>query len=297
MKKLVAVILSLILCLSCATTAFAQDDPVIVHAALLCNEVTSDLIVILTYNAAFLHRGKLPQVTLQTPGAADTVLPAENVIWEIYFYGYNCYPQLFIRLPEQDERIYENTVLSVEAGVFKDIDGGLTPAVTQAFDSLQYAKWNIMGHSNFAIPDERLKAQPKNTVLAGKPVTTNTDEIYGIDNEMWKGAGTFTVGEERIGAQFVPQAPGEYTVTFRLNAFIWDAYTFTALDEAHAHRQGMRSSFVSLLKLPRLLADSIVAILLPSGIGLIVFWSSLLTVPLEAFLSLFRTPYQSVSFD
>ncbi|MBQ7546319.1 MAG: hypothetical protein IJT41_05070 [Clostridia bacterium] len=299
MKKVLSALLTVALCLCCANIAFAQSEEPAVYGEILNNQATSDLIVVLTYDGAYSQVGELPSVTLKSASQEDTALSADSILQQVYFYEETYYPQLFIRLPETDESVYKETMLYVSAGAFQDKNGNESSAVSKEIEYLHSARYDVQGHSDYVIPDTRIFSDSKNYVLVGTSVTTSYDNFVRKNEDMWENASKLYVGNDEIYTDFTPQEADTYTITCKLNDFVWDEYSFTAMDKTHAHWQGIRSSFILLVESPVLFLAGIGLTFILPGWGWVLGPGSImgaLVAPIEFIESLFRTPYESGTF-
>ncbi|MCR4615020.1 MAG: hypothetical protein K5756_02585 [Clostridiales bacterium] len=298
MKKVLSVLLAAAFCFLLSGVAFAQEESPLVYCEFLNNELTYEIVVVLTYDSAYSQVGELPEVTLKDASQNEKPLSPEDILQQVFFYEGVYYPQLFVRIPEKYANEFIDDELCVGAGAFQDKTGSRAAAVSVGFNDMNIAMYNITGCSDYIIPDSRIFADSRKTVLAGTTVKTDTDFSYKY-GDVWKNASALSAGDEKIDFEFAPEEPGTYHVVCRLNDFVWDEYTFTALDKKQAHLQGMRSCFNDAVLLPEYLATALTWMFVPiSGlsVGLILFFYGLVHYPYMAIKSIFSTPFESGFF-
>ena len=228
MKKIVSILLSLVIGLSCVQAALAASTPSAIDCFCLKTEAGRYCFVV-TYDGRFTQPGTIPEVVATYPGGS-TPLTSDEILMQVLEHEGTVYPQLFIPFDEPFGGTNQVSTLNIGAGAFLDESG--SPTEETSFD----VTWN-----DFINPekyDVRWQCSEKRDITDGhtylafgddKPVTTVFDSVTEKYRDVWAAASRIYLGEERTAADqefTLPASFDEIKVVCELNELVRDEYTF-----------------------------------------------------------------------
>ncbi len=235
MKKFVSLLLTLIITLSCAQAALAEEKPAVVDVIRL--ETENGDVLVVTYDARYAVPGEKPQVVLTFADGTEQTKTADEILHQVFEDNENntVYPQLFIQCDET----YPKCSVYVGEGAFVDGSGNPSPAVDIEADSFKWGHYDLFFH--FRV---------NRNILTGKKYPLKESRVRAVLSigdcayeEIWLAASRLYLDDEAYDFKrdetsnqyyyFNPPAEAEEsTVVARLNDFVWDDYTFVWFDKA-----------------------------------------------------------------
>ena len=228
MKKIVSILLSLVIGLSCVQAALAASTPSAIDCFCLKTEAGRYCFVV-TYDGRFTQPGTIPEVVATYPGGS-TPLTSDEILMQVLEHEGTVYPQLFIPFDEPFGGTNPVSTLNIGAGAFLDESG--SPTAEASFD----VTWNDFNHPEQY--DVRWRCSEKQDITDGhtylafgddKPVMTVFDGVTEKYRDVWAAASRIYLGEERTAAaqEFtLPASFDEIKVVCELNELVRDEYTF-----------------------------------------------------------------------
>ncbi len=240
MKKLVSLLLTLIIALSCAQAALAEEEQAAIDGIRLHTE--NGYVLVITYDARYAVPGETPEVTLTFTDGSTQTKTADEILHQVFTDEEKgeTYPQLFIKCGER----YSKCSVHVGEGAFCDDNGVQSPPVELAAEQMEDE-----------IYDVRFLCDAKENVLTGEicypintgnPMTVQLGYVTGAYGGVWSRASRLTLDGEPVatdetafsdppkGPAFAPPTgAAQFTVLWTLNDFVWDDYTVIWHDETN----------------------------------------------------------------
>ena len=257
-KKIVAVLLSVLTCLSCGVTAFAEDETV--PAEKMETDFTCYWyrerdyqmnFVVVTFDGKYSQTGEIPEVYVYRGNTPNSV--SEDLIkLKIYEYEGEKYPQLFIntkRFESIDGIVIGEGAFVTESGETCGKVKIPSNKIERAYDlglSCQLEVFEVEEHIDL------ISGKSVRYATVGKPV-----EIigYGKYGKVWLGDTTASYtfnGEttEITSNEFVPQEPGRYVVELSFNGMVTRTLEFDVLGETESYTKSLGDATIWLLLTP-----------------------------------------------
>ncbi len=230
MKKLVSVLLTLIIALSCAQAALAEEEQAAVDCIRLKTE--NGYVLVVTYDARYAVPGEKPEVVLTFADGTEQTKTADEILHQVFTdeEKSETYPQLFIQCGEEKPECS----VSIGEGAFCDENGVQSPLVELAAEDFKDESYNI--HWNCAGKKNILTWETLGPIKTNEPIETEDYGVTGRYQTVWMAASRIYLGEAQTESEqsFLPPAESEQlTVLCRLNDFVWDDYTFVWHDETN----------------------------------------------------------------
>ena len=194
MKKLVSVLLTLIIALSCAQAALAEEEQAAVDGIRLHTE--NGYVLVITYDARYAVPGEKPEVTLTFTDGSTQTKTADEVLQQVFTDEYTgeTYPQLFIQCGEEEPECS----VHVGEGAFCDDNGVQSPPVDFAAEALQNESYDI--HWECDAKQNVLTEETVGPIKTEDPVETIYHDVTGRYRGVWITASRIYLGEERTAA-------------------------------------------------------------------------------------------------
>ena len=239
MKKLVSLLLTLIIALSCAQAALAEEKPAVVDGVRL--ETENGYVLVITYDARYANPGEKPEVTLTLADGSTQTKTADEALQQVFTDEEKgeTYPQLFIQCGEEKPECS----VSIGEGAFCDENGIQSPPVDVAAETLQNESYDI--HWECDAKQNVLTEETVGPIKTEDPVETIYHDVTGRYRGVWITASRIYLGEAQTESEqnFVPPAGSEQlTVVCRLNDFVWDDCTIIWYDETNDAPNELSSS-------------------------------------------------------
>lgn len=270
-KKFLAVLLSVIICLSCGVTVFAEGEIVpeekpesdfTCYGYQLSDYYSTDFIVV-TFDGKYSQIGEIPEVCIDFDRNGKRFLTDNLITLKVFENEGKRYPQLFIKT-----RCVDISCIEIGEGAFVtesgEISGRLeipSNKITQAYDLGVLCKLEM-----FEV-EENINLITGKTVrytTVGKPVSIAADSEFG---KVWLGetTATYTLNgktTEIDSNEFVPQEPGSYVVEMKFGNITTGKWELVVLSESEAYSKSLLDATEWLLLSP---------LCLVLGTGLFVF--------------------------
>lgn len=275
LKKIVAVILSVLTCFSCVITAFAEDETV--PAEKTETEITCYWyqkrayqmnFVVVTFDGKYSQTGEIPEAYVYR-GNTPISVTEDLIKLKIYEYEGEKYPQLFI-----NTKSFENIDgIVIGEGAFITESGETSGKVKIPSNKIERAyDLGLSCQVEVFEVEENVSLIASKTgryATVGKPF-----EIvgYGEYGKMWLGSTTATYtfnGEktEITSNEFVPQEPGRYVVELNFDGMVTRTLEFDVLSGTKSYTKSLGDATEWLLLSPLyLVLGSGLAVLIP-GFG------------------------------
>lgn len=274
-KKFVAVLLSVLTCLSCGVTAFAEDEnspAERVESDYTCywyhkSDYTKDFIVV-TFDSKYSQVGETSEIYVYY-GNRAVLLEEKSVKLKIYEYEGKKYPQLFINA----ENFESISGIVIAAGAFVTPTGEISGKVSipnskiqRAYDFCISCKLEV-----FEVEESvnLITSKTGRYATVGKPVRIVGTSEHG---KVWLGATTATYtfnGEttEITSDEFVPQEPGKYVVELKFDDIATRTFEFEVLSETKSYTKSLGDATEWLLISPLYLVLGSGLVVLIPGFG------------------------------
>ena len=259
-KKFLAVLLSVLTCLSCGLTAFAEGETVpaekpetdfTCYRYQLSDYSSTDFIVV-TFDSKYSQTGEIPEVYLYSSQTSYKKPIADDIITMINEHEGKRYPQLFIKTEKL--QIINNIV--IYAGAFVTESGEISGKVE--IPSNKIIKASDPGVScmleAFELEEniDLITSKTCRYTTVGKPVKIVATSEYG---KIWLDeiTATYTVNGNTVeinSNEFVPQEPGSYVVELKLGDIITRKLEFDVLSENAAYSKNLLNATEWLLLSP-----------------------------------------------
>lgn len=275
LKKIVAVILSVLTCFSCVITSFAEDETVPAEktetefACYWYKERDYQMnFVVVTFDGRYSQTGEIPEVYVYH-GNTPVSISEDLIKLKIYEYEGEKYPQLFINtksFESIDGIVIGEGAFITESGETSGKVKIPSNKIERAYDlglSCQVEVFEV--EENVSL----IASKTGRYATVGKPV-----EIvgYGEYGKVWLGSttATYTFNSETIeitSNEFVPQEPGKYVVELKFGDFVTRILEFEVLSETKSYTKSLGDATEWMLLSPLyLVLGSGLAVLIP-GFG------------------------------
>lgn len=232
-KKFLAILLSVLACLSCGVTAFAQEETPdeIFETGIICDYFFKVDAVVVTFDSKYIEIGKIPKILIDTQERNEETIERvevseDKIFMNIYEYDGKRFPQIFIKT----DFCYRVMGLEIEEGAFVTETGEQSAKAVFIKESIDYSN-----NDSFCIVGEyegyNVIDKPWNITdveshwygTVGKPINVKP-EIKGEYAEAWKENIEFTYSVEGETAEissdgFVPEKAGDYVLRIKLNDY------------------------------------------------------------------------------
>lgn len=300
-KKVLAILLSVLTCLSCGVTAFAKGENVPaekLESDFTCywyhaSDYSMDFIVV-TFDGKYSQTGEIPELYIYYGNHANSI--AEDLITlKIYEHEGKRYPQLFINT----KNLESITGIVIGAGAFVTESGETSGKVNIANNKINRAyDLGVSCQLEVFEVEESIDLITSKTgryATVGKPV-----EIvgYGEYGKVWLGETTATYtfnGEttEITSNEFVPQEPGKYVVELNFDGIVTRTLEIDVLSGTKSYTKSLGDATEWLFLSPLyLVLGSGLAVLIPgfgTWIGSTTVMAALAMIP-RFFKVLFSGP-------
>lgn len=308
-KKILAVLLSVLTCLSCGVTAFAEEETPeeIYETGFTADKFSAMETVVITFDSKYTAIGEKPDVLVysrerESSNVNQTEVSKDRIYMEIYEYNGKRYPQLFI----DTDFCWQVLSLEIGEGAFVTADGEKSAKVNATEKKLKGSgdKFRIdTEYEVYGITRNILNLAKMDTyyyATVGKPIKVNP--VIAVDSaEAWKEKTefTYTVNGKTVeitGDEFVPEEAGKYVIRLKLNDYmVWQTQiNVTTEATAYLDNLGMYGTFFLLS--PLMFVGGLLVLLYP-GIGLLAapsfFHAAIMSVP-DFFKALFNGPKYTV---
>lgn len=274
-KKFLAILLSVLTCISCGVTAFAEGENVPAEKLesnfTCCWYRASDYqmnFVVVTFDGKYSQAGEIPELYVYYGNRPISV--AEDLITlKIYEYEGKKYPQLFI-----NAKNFESiNGIVIGEGAFVTQSGETSGKVKIPNNKIDRA-YDIGVSCQLEVFEveesiDLITSKTGRYATVGKPV-----EIvgYGEYGKVWLGeiTATYTLNEKTVeikSNEFVPQEPGKYVVELKFDGIVTRTLEIDVLSETKSYTKSLGDATEWLLLSPLyLVLGSGLAVLIP-GFG------------------------------
>lgn len=271
-KKIVAILLSVLTCLSCGVTAFAEDESLPsekVESDYTCDFYYSTDFIVVTFDSKYSQIGEEPEVCLYN-GSYIYPLKEDAITLRVFENEGKRYPQLFIKTEVSTSDISR---IKIGAGAFINESGEVSGTVNIPRNRIhQVSDFGVSCEIEAFEVEESVNLITSKTghyATVGKPV-----EIvgYGEYGKVWLGSTTATYtfnGEttEITSNEFVPQEPGKYVVELNFDGMVTRTLEIDVLSGTKSYTKSLGDATEWLLLSPLyLVLGSGLAVLIP-GFG------------------------------
>lgn len=271
-KKFVAMLLSVLTCLSCGVTAFAEGENAPaekVESDYTCNFYYSTDFIVVTFDSKYSRVGEEPEVRLNN-GTYVYPIGEDAITLRVFENEGKRYPQLFI-----ETKLATNDISSIkiDAGAFVTESGEVSGKVNIPRNKIhQISDFGVSCEIEAFEVEESIDLITSKTgryATVGKPVRIVGTSEFG---KVWLGETTATYtlnGEttEIISNEFVPQEPGKYVVELKFGDFVTRILEFEVLSETKSYTKSLGDATEWMLLSPLyLVLGSGMAVLIP-GFG------------------------------
>ncbi|MBQ3603405.1 MAG: hypothetical protein IJA02_06175 [Clostridia bacterium] len=311
-KKFLAVLLSVLTCLSCGVTAFAEEEtPEEIPAeSFTCDHFNARAvdIAVVTFDSKYSAIGETPYVVVDlievtlSKEIKRTEIDKDRIQMKIYEHNGKRYPQLFIDVGP----CWRILSLEIGEGVFVTADGEKSAKLYIKENQMNLSDWNFTiktEYEAYGITRNILDLANMDTyyyATVGKPIKINA-VIEGKYAEVWKEnvEFTYTVNGKTVeitGDEVIPEEAGKYVFSLNLDDCLKMHRNVTVTTEATAYFDNLGMYGTLFLLSPLMFVGGVLVLLYP-GIGLLAapsfFNAAIMSVP-DFFKALFNGPEYTV---
>lgn len=275
-KKFIAVLLSVLTCLLCGVTAFAEgenapaekpESDFTCYGYQLSDYYSTDFIVV-TFDGKYSRIGEIPEVCIVFDRNGKQFLTEDLITLKVFENEGKRYPQLFIKISCVDISRIE-----IGAGAFVTESGETSgrleiPSnkITQAYDLGVLCKLEM-----FEVEEniDLITGKSVRYATVGKPVRIVADSEFG---KVWLDEITaaYTVNGETTeitSNEFVPQEPGSYVIDLKFGNITAGKWELVVLSESEAYSKSLLDATEWLLLTPLYLVLGTGVFVLIPGFG------------------------------